>query len=360
MVPPLNLNGKNDSISVLRLILSLLVIFSHSFSLLAVSEPLSGASTSFGEVAVKGFFVLSGYLLCLSAINQKPMNYFLNRVMRVFPALAISVVLISLVFAIPAFVVGRNSQLRDLLSFVYTNLTLVNPNRMFEVNGIFENNPIPRVLNGSLWTITWEFWSYCLLYFLIWLPRKILSRIKSVTTRNSHSVYFVLFSLYLVIFSSLANNFESRTNTVEYFIFELFPCVLVGAWLRMLLKLQINLTRISIVIASLIVLLSIGMSDAHVITIFTFCFVLVIISKIQIVLPPSLRGIDPSYGVYLYGYPIQQAFIYFGITDLIILFVSSSIVSICAGLASWHYIEKRFIGIFSKIQENGTNHFPSR
>jgi peptidoglycan/LPS O-acetylase OafA/YrhL len=50
---------------------------------------------------------------------------------------------------------------------------------------------------------------------------------------------------------------------------------------------------------------------------------------------------DPSYGIYLYGFPIQQFIIYFYKPSTPLLLVSSTIASFVIGYLSWILIEKR-------------------
>lgn len=64
--------ARSNNIDAIRLILALLVLFSHSYALGTGSEedePLrrfSGEQSSLGALAVGGFFVLSGYLITQS------------------------------------------------------------------------------------------------------------------------------------------------------------------------------------------------------------------------------------------------------------------------------------------------------
>lgn len=53
---------------------------------------------------------------------------------------------------------------------------------------------------------------------------------------------------------------------------------------------------------------------------------------------------DPSYGIYLYGWPIQNLMVYmfpkFNVYEIAII---SIFICIVLGYLSWHYVEKKFI-----------------
>jgi peptidoglycan/LPS O-acetylase OafA/YrhL len=50
---------------------------------------------------------------------------------------------------------------------------------------------------------------------------------------------------------------------------------------------------------------------------------------------------DPSYGIYLYSFPVQQFIIYCFQPSVMVLLWTSTIVSFILGIASWKLIEKK-------------------
>ena len=51
---------------------------------------------------------------------------------------------------------------------------------------------------------------------------------------------------------------------------------------------------------------------------------------------------DPSYGIYIYAYPIQQLFAHLRLApNEWVLFAEATVVSVVVGYLSWHLVEKR-------------------
>jgi peptidoglycan/LPS O-acetylase OafA/YrhL len=156
-------NLQRNNLDALRFALAALVIFSHSFALLSgsnVSEPLyrlTRGQITAGELAVDGFFILSGFLVTYSwSRNPELLPFFRKRFCRIYPGLA-AVTILSTLFLIPvACGVPFGSYPPGLLrKEALTLLTL----RAYEPPGAFPELPV-HALNGSLWSIPFEAWCY--------------------------------------------------------------------------------------------------------------------------------------------------------------------------------------------------------
>jgi peptidoglycan/LPS O-acetylase OafA/YrhL len=112
---------------------------------------------SFGEIAVDGFFLISGYLITQSFVRRdSTMAYLISRVLRIVPGYLISFLLCVLLIA--PFAGGRavlsldELALGGLAALVRQMLTLSPP----EIPGVFTGLFYP-MLNGAMWTIAYEF-----------------------------------------------------------------------------------------------------------------------------------------------------------------------------------------------------------
>ncbi|RZL37250.1 MAG: acyltransferase [Pedobacter sp.] len=159
-------NAKNNAIGFIRLILAIFVVVQHCYSLLSHSDPLSSIGlTSFGALGVNGFFILSGFLITSSWLNSESLiNYVWRRILRIFPAFWICLLVTALIVA-PIIIILKGQSLNQhilsqMVGYILKNLTLI-INRPDISN--LTNKLAEKSLNGSLWTLSWEF----LFYFLL-------------------------------------------------------------------------------------------------------------------------------------------------------------------------------------------------
>src|SRR5213593_437282 len=91
-----------DQFNLLRLLFAGAVLFSHCFELIdrgRIHEPLDRLFHTFsaGDLAVDGFFVLSGYLILQSWLRDpNPARYLARRALRIYPAFIIATLLCGL------------------------------------------------------------------------------------------------------------------------------------------------------------------------------------------------------------------------------------------------------------------------
>lgn len=170
-----------NNFDFLRLLLAMLVLYSHCYPLGTGSEAaepvrwLTRGQMTGGAVAVDLFFVMSGFLIAGSAERSRGMrSYFGKRVARIYPAFAVAAVL-GLIVVLPLSG-GRlmdGSAWQRVGDFVLQTLRL----REFSYMGAFTANPYPGALNGSLWSVQFEFWCYvgvALLFVSGLLARRVL------------------------------------------------------------------------------------------------------------------------------------------------------------------------------------------
>ena len=87
----------------------------------------------------------------------------------------------------------------------------------------------------------------------------------------------------------------------------------------------------------------------HGLLLFSFCYAFHLVTKI-----PRIRVLDVgrsgdySYGVYLWSAPIQQTLVLSGVKGGWSVFWISLILSLAAGIISWHLIEKRALNFKKK------------
>src|SRR3954465_12311881 len=156
-------SSRENNFDWLRFLLAALVIFSHSFPPSGVGnqhEPLhrlTRGQATFGEVAVDGFFIISGFLITWSWFNSANLRKFLwKRACRIYPAFIV-VLLITIAIIIPLNMTNPRVLLNrhELWRMAWGTISL----KGYEHPATFPNNSIHAV-NGSLWSIRFEVWCY--------------------------------------------------------------------------------------------------------------------------------------------------------------------------------------------------------
>jgi peptidoglycan/LPS O-acetylase OafA/YrhL len=139
---------------------------------------LTDGRYAIGSLSVATFFVLSGFLICRSAsVSSSVPRFFWHRFLRIFPAYWVCLVVCGCVLApLMAFVefgtlthvffTPRNSSQSFMLSnaglFHLNGLSIggilfIRPN---SIAGLLSHNPVPGVMNGSLWSLPFEISCY--------------------------------------------------------------------------------------------------------------------------------------------------------------------------------------------------------
>ncbi|EAU65046.1 O-acetyl transferase [Stigmatella aurantiaca DW4/3-1] len=163
------LDGQRNNLDFLRLVAAVGVIVSHSFPIaqgLGTREPLEAFSRgqlSLGRLCVAVFLIISGLLITRSQERAPSQAHYLwARVLRIFPGLAV-MLLVSVFLLGPAMTdLPLEAYFRspDTYRYLWRNLTLYQP--QWNLPGVFTNNVYAPAVNGSLWTLQYEVGFYLL------------------------------------------------------------------------------------------------------------------------------------------------------------------------------------------------------
>jgi peptidoglycan/LPS O-acetylase OafA/YrhL len=335
---------RSNNFDFLRFFFAALVIFSHSFDLIRGSgaNPISRFSRGQidgGSLAVGGFFIISGFLVAQSFLNSRSVfDYFKRRILRIYPGF-VAAGIISLAFF---GWLGRDFspsywQNVELGSFLLRLPVL----KMFWIPQGFFGNYWPYV-NVPIWTIQYEFACYILIALLGLAG---ILRFRAFLLILFLPVW-LLYVFQIVVGLSLYKGWEfpigGAPDNYPYFLSYFF----VGT-LAFLYRERIKY-RPGIAALFLIATLAIARSGHYleVLLPFSLCYLLLFVAFY-----PSIRlhgwgkhG-DFSYGLYLYGWPVQQSLIFLcrsWITGWL-LFVLSLPLTLLFAIGSWSFIEKRFL-----------------
>jgi peptidoglycan/LPS O-acetylase OafA/YrhL len=331
---------KENNFDFLRLLFSALVIVSHSYSLTNNDKDeiflvITHNQIALGAFSVKCFFIISGYLIFISLKRSKNLlEYIWKRIVRIFPALVV-VLLLTMLF-IPFIYTGQGSIFNhwDYWSYFYRNLGLYH--LQYNVEGIFENNPYPKSINGSLWTIRYEFTMYLSLLLFFYFQRK-LSQLLLLATFAG-----------LFVLANFAPHFLNSAIFSKFFLdskdlYDLGCYFIAGSYLASVNFENFRYKKALLVLCPILLVAATMMGQFH----YAGYFLLpLIVLAIGLSKTPYLKSIgkkfgDISYGVYIYAFVVQQTLLYFFDLGIYTLMLYSLLITMVFAYFSWHLIEKR-------------------
>lgn len=326
--------GRNNNFDIIRFVAATLVIFSHAYPITYGnngSEPfaiLTSGQMTYGELAVSIFFFISGFLITQSLDRSKNLAYYFKaRFLRIFPALIVCI-LFSVFVLGPIFTeYSLIEYFTDLNTYQYImgiSLYFI----QYDLPGVFTSNTWPVAINGSIWTLWYEFFFY------------IFVAIVGITTKINKWFVLTLYLINIFFFSFGIGGFYS-----ELFIY-------FGAgMLYYLFKNWIKLNGIFAILSFIIVLFT-ARTDLFNFTfaIFGGFLILYLAFNPKIKLNNFGKYGDFSYGIYIYGFPVQQTMTYLFHNQLTpgMNFLLSFPVALLFAILSWNFVEKRALN-YKKI-----------
>jgi len=333
-------NSHSGVIDFTRLALAILVVFSHSFALLAGSdstEPLylwTRGQLTWGGLAVDMFLILSGYLITASWIRSPTAGvFFRNRILRIYPGFAVAIALGVLVVA----PLSSNGSIQtNPAQWLWGTLNL----RGYEPDGVFPDVPFRGSLNGSVWSISYEFWCYigtAIFGISGWLTRRRVVLCLFVAS-IAISIVFVQFELRLGggVLGAMFGDPWLWARLLPYY---------VAGWLFYLSRdhLPLSWPYAAVAVGSLVVGAACAPWGVSLTFPVALAYLLVFATRRrELWFPPVTRYGDLSYGVYLYAFPIQQLLVQYHVArSPLTLFATATPLTLMAAMFSWHLVEKR-------------------
>ena len=310
------------------------MIFSHAFLMANGTEDgewfawLTGGQTILGLVGVFLFFTISGYLVTGSYLSTgSPGRFALKRALRIFPGLWVNLLVVGLVLGGCVTTLA----LRDYLAnpglglFFRNNLLLQVENTPLP-GVVFSQNDVGQIVNGALWTLRYELMMY-LMVLLLGLLR--LLRLWVCLVLLGVGIAGIGFEQALSDWGDVGE----WAWLVGFFA--------AGMAMR-LLGAQARDYRLALLAAA-------GLVVSGWLHLFIMLFPLfggyltIYLAELHWRRLDFLsRAGDLSYGLYIYGWPIEQAVVWASGDKLAWwqVFLISLALAILAAFASWHGVEK--------------------
>ena len=338
--------GFGPGFELTRLVLASGVVLWHAL-VITTSEPEARATPLwvFAWALVPMFFVLSGFLVTKSVLRLHTRDYLLNRAARIIPALAVDIVLCTLVIgplvtilpiadyvADPAF--GR--YFLNIFGWVH-----------YALPGVFLGNRLPDTVNGSLWTVPFELGCYTVLAGLMWV-----GMLRRWSRTGLLAGGWLFASWVLTHFH--AEPPPGLFGHVEHFLLleqgsKLVPFFLAGATLYLgqaYVRYDWRIAAACVIVLLVPSLIFDGSwywfkPIVPMLACAPLAYLTIFLGLSPLPTPPSIAKGDYSYGIYLYHFPLLQVIDQWHRFDQWWQLLAVAVLPV-VGLAmfSWHVVER--------------------
>ena len=336
------MNGRSapNNFDALRICAATAVLYSHQHALTGQFEPSVLGLHTLGGFAVLVFFTISGYLVTTSwRADPSVLRFAARRALRIWPAYT-AVVFLS-VYGLGAWLseLPLGAYLRDPDTAGYlANIALASRNAL---PGVFMDNPLPRAVNGSLWTIPLEVQCYVAL-----------AAAGLLGALRHRAIWLGLIGVMAVWYQARFGpdfhaDWQLRREMLLYFVAGSAASVLQAQW-------DTRRIGVTLVLSALAAALWLAqLRYLALLSIVPFAVIAFGTSSTPVVRRVGRWG-DPSYGIYLIAFPVQQAVIQlfwpalgFGGTLALAL-----AITVALAYLSWHGLEKFALRLKPRRQPN--------
>ena len=332
-IPEIAQHRRENNFDALRLLAALAVILSHAFLIAQGTEKndplnwLTGNQCMLGLTGVFVFFAVSGFLVTQSyEQTRSPWRYLLKRVLRIFPAYLVCLVLTAFVLGPLVTTLPLSEYLHRPEPYNYVYYNSFFDIRVHELPGVmFVDNPVGLEINGSLWSLGCEFDMY-LMVLLLGMLRLL---------RWPVCAALLALGMACIAFPDALGFLGGWGWTLSFFA--------IGMLLYKLRDTRIFNGKLAL-LALAGIALSIPLRQFILLFPLFGCYL-----ALYLALHPKLPLIratrfgDLSYGLYIFGWPSEQIVIWLmhGHAAWWQVFILATLLAGSLAFLSWHLIEKR-------------------
>ena len=330
------INDGNNNFNLFRFAAAAFVFIQHSFDLLSV--PVHWSVGSILWTAVPAFIIISGFLVTKSWADSSPLLFLIKRFLRIFPALLCSIVLAAFILGPFLSTLPLGIYFRHPLTFQYLNNIFLYP-IYYSLPGVFQNNPYPLTVNGSLWTLPIEVFLYGALA-LIGITGLLLKRRGLV-------VVLIVVALVVSEFS-----FSRQLNSRPLFLFTMPAKELLNLSIYFFIGSLYYLYSDKILLSKALgwtALIALFFSWQYpfgaIASYVLLPYIIIQFAYIKIPGAGFFRKNDVSYGLYIYAFPVQQTAIHLfnDVLEGYALFPLAFCFLLALSYLSWKFVEQPFL-----------------
>lgn len=339
------LRPEHNSFASVRLIAAFAVVVSHCYLLQSGSsenEPLyTSTGYSLGSYGVQVFFVLSGILVAQSLMRSTTLfDFAIARALRIFPALIVCVLVISFLLGPAVSSLGVADYFRSGVLYAYLAKTLFLTTGSAPLPQLFSANPVPNVVDLSLWTLKYEVLCYASLAVVGGPLLGYGSRLA-----RTAAAFAAWVGIMILFPPGLGQGNSGLANAHFFFLF--FGVGVTAYFGRRL----IPVTTSVLGVLFLFFFATVGTQWASIGAVLFLGYAAIYVASIN--LGPLRRftnRYDLSYGIYIYGVPVSQALLVveptLGVWPLIAL---TTVIVLLLAFLSWVLIERPALALRKRI-----------
>jgi len=351
-----------NSFDALRLLGAMLVLVGHAYPVGGEAGAPCFAGIPINQFGVMIFFAISGYLITKSLMADSNLGRFaVKRALRIMPALVV-LVLITVFVAGPAMtVLSIPAYLASPQTWLYLTTAALWPQQ--HLPGVLVGAPFPFALNASLWTLPVEVTMYALTPVILWLA-----------SRSKPLLVVLVFgggALGMWLFGADLFHLRRLTYVMLYGVrlhegLQYMPDYALGSLFAIygLQNLTTTVSRIAMAICA-VALLALTIANPSppwplppwnlILATLPICGLTLFLGLSPILYSRLLRRIgDMSYGVYLWGFLVEQMIVQFvGVRDGMAISLIATPICLALGFVSWRLIEKPALGLKPSRRDSG-------
>lgn len=346
------IDNRDNNFNIIRFVAAFAVLFSHCYPTTGSEDELTTQfGFDIGDIAVDIFFVTSGFLVTHSLIKRHDIRLFvLSRFLRIYPGLWVSIFFNIFIIGIFFTTLSASDYLTQRQTIVYfTKNLIIFFGEVNQLPGVFKQNHYHTVINASLWSLPWELRMYAMLTII-----GTVSQFGKIETFNKKINRLIIITLILSLSLYVTNYYILFTSGPLSQFFRLSTMFFIGATFvvyRSIIVLSWPIFIIFIIILSAFSFTENGLFIPYVISIGYLTLFLAYIPSGAIRTFNQLP--DYSYGLYIYGFPVQQsvAFIYPHV-NISTMLAASFVVTLAIAYLSWHLVEKPSLNLKKFVLRN--------
>ncbi|MGW5557149.1 acyltransferase family protein [Micromonospora sp. NPDC003944] len=359
-------SAQHNAFGVLRLAMACGVIIAHAgplgFGQHNLGAGTFGRQSDLGTLCLYGFFLISGFLITDSALRSTLHQYVRARLLRVFPGLWVCLLVTAFVFA-PLAALHENGNLDGFWGhpegpFAYVTTNILASMEQFPISGLLAETPYglivggPSAFDGSLWTLRYDLAFYGIVGILV---------VTSVLHRAPRAVLVLTAVCYALILRDFFTAPTWSSRPPQHGAIGPFPLLgafaadwtlmlgflfLLGAAARLYAH-RVPMNRDLAVLAGVALVGSLWLGGFFAVGLPAFAYLVLFAA---VALPKRLSGIsrrhDYTYGIYIYGFPVQQMIALFGGArfGMVGYIVLSLLGALLFAVLSWHLVERPALG----------------